>query len=68
MKGSPNVHVETPSVQTPSAPTNAMSKNSWIQFNREMGAGRFTKDKFGGSSRKANEAKMRAYDQWKANN
>ncbi len=67
IKSSPKVHVKKPVVQTSTkTSTNAISKNSWIQFNREMGRGKFTKDKYGGSSRRANEARMRAYYTWKA--
>lgn len=36
----------------------------WNEFNRQMGKGKFTKDKFGGSSIKA---RIEAFQKWKAN-
>ncbi|NLN34171.1 MAG: hypothetical protein GX159_11340, partial [Flavobacteriaceae bacterium] len=43
------------------------NKNPWILFNREMGVGKFTKEKFG-SSEAANKARLNEYSKWKSKN
>ncbi len=52
----------------PETATPVKHKNSWIEFNRQTGKGKFTKDKFGGSSKKAASARRAAYDKWKKEN
>ncbi len=43
------------------------NKNPWILFNREMGVGKFTKEKFG-SSDAAIKARLKEYSNWKTKN
>ena len=47
--------------------TTPKSTNSWHVFRKQMGKGRFTKQKYG-SSEAAKEARKAAYKKWKKEN
>ena len=64
VKASPKLKV-TPKVKPrPSA----KNPNPWLQFNKEMGKGKFTNENYGGSSEAAAKARRAAYDEWKSKN
>ena len=69
----PSSAVETPgsiaqSSTSSGTGTRNTTNNPWIKFNQAMGKGKFTKDKYGGSSKAAFKARIKAYKAWKKAN